>query len=162
MDESKSPGKPGKYSQPRGAKPSDKSNKELAPHREAAESGPRRQEHLNAAKDDYNLGSRRPGKTYTDSSQDKRRGRASRLTRLTGRTSSGERGKGKVASPQQQLALADELRASQSADSSPSAHREAGSPSAPSTPDRGPTQHAQSAGLSKEKLHGDFGGATLI
>lgn len=161
MDESKSPVKSGKQSQPRGAKAlsSEKSNKEIPVQREGTGSAPRRQENLNAAKDEHNIGSRGPGKTFADIPQDKRRGRPSRLTRLTGRTSSGERGKGKVASSQQQLvAQAPDSRVSLSADSSPSANRETSSPAVHGTPEKGLTEQAKSSILApaKEKSHGDF------
>ncbi|KAI3368361.1 hypothetical protein L3Q82_008068 [Scortum barcoo] len=159
MDESVSPVKSVKQSQPRGAKAlsSEKSNKEAPVQREGTKSASRRKENLPAAKDELSIGSRGPGKTFTDTPQEKRRGRPSRLTRLTGRTSSGERGKGKTASSQQQLAAqAPDSRASFSSDSSPSANRETGSPAAPGTPERGFTQQAKSssAAPAKEKPHG--------
>lgn len=161
MDESRSPVKSGKQSQPRGAKvlSSEKSNKDAPAQRDGTKSAPRRQEHLAAAKDEHNIGSRGPGKTFTDIPQDKRRGRPSRLTRLTGRTSSGERGKGKAVSSQQQLvAQAPDYRASFSADSSPSANRGTSSPAVPGTPERGLTEQAKSSTVTptKEKSHGEF------
>lgn len=161
MDESISPVKSVKQSQPRGAKAlsSEKSNKESPAQREGTKSAPRRQENLTAAKDEHNIGSRGHGKTFTDIPQDKRRGRPSRLTRLTGRTSSGERGKGKVVSSQQQLvAQTPDSRASLSADSSPSANRETSSPAVPGTPERGFTEQAKSSIVAptKEKSHGRF------
>ncbi|CAJ1059444.1 terminal uridylyltransferase 4 [Xyrichtys novacula] len=159
MDESKSPAKSSKQSQPRAAKTSsgEKSNKEAPSPREGTRSAPRRQENLTSAKDDHNIssqGSRGPGRIFTDPPQDKRRGRPSRLTRLSGRTSSGERGKGKVASPQQQLmAQAVDYRASLSADSSPSANRETSPPAALGTPEKGFAEKAKSstAAPAKEK-----------
>ncbi|XP_074524138.1 terminal uridylyltransferase 4 isoform X2 [Halichoeres trimaculatus] len=160
MDEPKSPLKSSKQSQPRGAKQGEKSNKEAPAQREGTKSAPRRQENLPAAKDEHNLGSqgsRGPGKTFTDTPLDKRRGRPSRLTRLTGRTSSGERGKGKVASPQQPLmAQAVDSRASLSADSSPSANRETSPPAALGASEKGLAERARSstAAPAKEKSQG--------
>ncbi|XP_051803116.1 terminal uridylyltransferase 4 [Acanthochromis polyacanthus] len=161
MDESISPVKSVKQSQPRGAKAwsSEKSNKETSVQRERNKSAPRSKENLTAAKDEHNIGSllsRGPGKTSAENSQDKRRGRTSRLTRLTGRTSSGERGKGRVAGSQQQLvAQVPDSRASLSADSSPVANREPSSPVVPSTPEKGLTEQAKSStgALAKEKSH---------
>ncbi|XP_067369100.1 terminal uridylyltransferase 4 isoform X2 [Channa argus] len=137
MDKSTVPVKSVKQSQPRGGKSlsSEKSYKEGPVQRENTKSAPRSKETVTAAKDDHNIGSqasRGPGKTSTDTPQDKKRGRPSRLTRLTGRTSSGERGKAKGASSQQQLlAQALDFRASLSADSSPSANREINCPVVP-------------------------------
>lgn len=163
MDKSISPVKSVKQSQPRGAKAlsNEKSNKETPAQREGTKSAPRRQENPPAAKDEHNIGSlggRGAGKTFTDIPQDKRRGRPSRLTRLTGRTSSGERGKGKAASSQQQhlVAQAPDSRASVSADSSPSASRETNSPAVPGTHEKGLTAQAKSSTVApaKEKSHG--------
>ncbi|XP_041646970.1 terminal uridylyltransferase 4 isoform X2 [Cheilinus undulatus] len=162
MDESKSPVKSGKHSQPRGAKASssEKSNSEAPAQREGTRSATRRQENVTAAKDEHNIGTqvgRGSGKTFSDTPQDKRRGRPSRLIRLTGRTSSGERGKGKVASLQQQLvAQAVDSRASVSADSSPSANREISSPAALGTPEKALAEKAKSvtAVPAKEKSQG--------
>nr|XP_033477642.1 terminal uridylyltransferase 4 isoform X2 [Epinephelus lanceolatus] len=162
MDESISPVKPVKQSQPRGPKAlsSEKSNKEAPVLKEGTKSATRSKEHLTAAKDEHNIGgqgSRGPGKTFTDIPQDKRRGRTPRLTRLTGRTSSGERGKGKVAGSQQQLvAQAPDSRVSFSADSSPSANRETSSPVVPGTPEKGLKVQAKSSTVApaKEKSHG--------
>lgn len=159
MDESKSPVK---QSQPRGPKAlsSEKSNKEAPAQKEGTKSATRSKENLTAAKDEHNLvsqGSRGPGKTFTDVPQDKRRGRPSRLTRLTGRTSSVERGTGKVASSQQKLVAQDpDTRVSISADSSPSANREISSPVVPGTPEKGLTElHCSSIVVqAKEKSHG--------
>ncbi|XP_075938692.1 terminal uridylyltransferase 4 [Anarhichas minor] len=162
MDESKSPVKSVKQSQPRGPKAlsSEKSNKEAPAQREGTKSATRSKENLTTAKDEHNIvsqGSRGPGKTFTDVPQDKRRGRPSRLTRLTGRTSSGERGTGKVASSQQKLVAQDpDTRVSVSADSSPSANREISSPVVPGTPEKGLTElHCSSIVVqAKEKSHG--------
>ncbi|XP_031731886.1 terminal uridylyltransferase 4 [Anarrhichthys ocellatus] len=159
MDESKSPVK---QSQPRGPKAlsSEKSNKGAPAQREGTKSATRSKENLTAAKDEHNIvsqGSRGPGKTFTDVPQDKRRGRPSRLTRLTGRMSSGERGTGKVASSQQKLVAQDpDTRVSISADSSPSANREISSPVVPGTPEKGLTElHCSSIVVqAKEKSHG--------
>ncbi|KAM6938212.1 terminal uridylyltransferase 4 isoform 1-T2 [Lycodopsis pacificus] len=162
MDESKSPVKSVKQSQPRGPKAlsSEKSNKEAPAQKEGTKSATRSKENLTAAKDEHNLvsqGSRGPGKTFTDVPQDKRRGRPSRLTRLSGRTSSVERGTGKVASSQQKLVAQDpDTRVSISADSSPSANREISSPVVPGTPEKGLTElHCSSIVVkAKEKSHG--------
>lgn len=164
MDDSKSPVKSVRQSQPRGAKAlsNEKSNREATALREGTKSAPRSKEHLTAAKDDHYIGGqggRGPGKTSTDIPQDRRRGRPSRLTRLTGRTSSGERGKGKVGSSQQQLvAQAPDSRASLSADSSPSAHRETRTPAVPGTPEKIFAEQAKSSSVApaKEKSHGGF------
>lgn len=168
-----------KQSQPRGAKasPNEKSNREALAQREGAKSaGSRSKESPTATtaaaaaaattRDEHNVGvhgSRGPGKTSADAT-DKRRGRSSRLTRLTGRTSSGERGKGKVAGPhqpqQQLVAHAADARSrleTLSADSSSSAHRETNSPVVPRTPERGlaePDKGFTAAASAKEKSHG--------
>ncbi|XP_040896194.1 terminal uridylyltransferase 4 [Toxotes jaculatrix] len=160
MDESISPVKSVKH--PRGAKAlsSEKASKEAPTQREGTKSVPRSKENLTIAKDEHNIGSqgsRGQGKTSTDTPQDRRRGRPSRLTRLTGRTSSGERGKGKVASSQQQLAAqTPDSRASLSTDSSPSASRETNSPVVPGTPEKGLAAQAKSSSVTpaKEKSHG--------
>lgn len=161
MDECKSPVKSGKQSQPRGAKAlsSDKSSKEAPLQRECTKSASRRQDNLTAAQDEHNIGSHGSGKTFTDIPPEKRRGRPSRLTRLTGRTSSGERGKAKVVSSQQQLvAQAPDYRVSLSADSSPSANRGTSSPAVPSTPEKGFRERAKSSIVAsgKERSHGEF------
>ncbi|XP_035863191.1 terminal uridylyltransferase 4 isoform X3 [Sander lucioperca] len=158
MEESKSPVKSVKQSQPRGAKPlsSEKSSK----GGEGTKSAARSKENLAAAKDEHHIGSqgsRGPGKTFTDVPQDKRRGRSFRLTRLTGRTSSGERGKGKATSSQQKpVAQAPDSRVSISPDNSPSANRGTSSPVGPGTPAKGPTEPAKSSTVApaKEKSHG--------
>lgn len=157
MDESISPVKSFKQSQPRGAKSSsnDKSSKEAPVQRENTKSALR-------SKDEYSIGSqtnRGPGKASTDTPQDKRKGRPPRLSRLTGRTSSGERGKGKGASSQHQLLLeAPNSRSSFSADSSPSANRETSTPLVSATPERGFSEQAKSCIVApaKEKSHGRF------
>ncbi len=160
MDESKSPVKSGKPSQPRGAKvlSSEKSNKEAPVQKECTKSAPHRPD-LTAVQDEHNIGSRGSGKTFTDIPLEKRKGRPSRLTRLTGRTSSGESGKGKGLSSQQQLvAQAPDCRVSLSADSSPSAIRETSSPAVPSTLEKGLKEKAKSStgAPGKEKSHGEF------
>ncbi|XP_028259272.1 terminal uridylyltransferase 4 [Parambassis ranga] len=148
MDQSTSPVKTVRQSQLRGAKalPGERSLKEASVQKEGLKPGPRSKEKFTAAKDEHIISSqvsRGPGKTSTDTLQDKRRGRPPRLTRLTGRTSSGERGKGRVASSQQQ-----QLVAPAPADSSPSAGRETGSP------ERGLTEQRSSGGAgAKEKSH---------
>ncbi|XP_069009017.1 terminal uridylyltransferase 4 [Embiotoca jacksoni] len=150
MDESVSPVKSVKHSQPRGAKA-------LSGEKPNA---PRSRENLTAAKDEHGVGSqvsRGPGKTSADTHQDKRRGRPSRLTRLTGRTSSGDRGKGRAASSQQQqlATQAPDSRWSVSADSSPSANRETRSPVVSGTPKRGLAEQAKSStgAPAKDKSH---------
>ena len=159
MDGSKSPVKSGKHSQPKGAKglSKEKSNKEAPVQRDGNKTTTRRQENLIAAKDEHNMVSRGPGKTLTDIPQDKRRGRSSRITRLTGRMSPGESRKGIVVSSHQQLlAQVPDSRLCQSADSSPSANREASSPTVPSTPEKNFTEEAKSSNVApaKEKPHG--------
>ncbi|KAK5869454.1 hypothetical protein PBY51_024169 [Eleginops maclovinus] len=150
MDESRSPAK-NKPSQPRVPKASsaEKSNKEAPTQREATKSATRSKENLTATKDEHNIGSqgsRGPGKTFTDIPQDKRRGRPSRVTRLTGRTSSGERGKGKAASSQQKLvANAPDSKVSISADNSPLANRETIFPVGPGTRKKDLTEQARSS-----------------
>lgn len=164
MDESIHPVKSVKQSQPRGAKSSsnNKSSKEAPVQRENTKSAPRSKENLAAAKDEHKISSqanRGPGKTSTDTPQDKRKGRPPRLSRLTGRTSSGERGKGKVASSQHQLlAEAPDFRSALSADSSPSANRETSAPIVPATPDKGLSEPAKSSIVApaKNKSHGRF------
>nr|XP_014266867.1 terminal uridylyltransferase 4 isoform X2 [Maylandia zebra] len=159
MDESLTPVKTVKQSQLRGAKAlsTEKSNKETLVQRESHKSASRSKENSTTAKDEHNIGSqvsRGQGKTSTDTPQDKRRGRPSRLSRLTGRTGSGERGKGKGASLQQHLVpQASESRTSLSADSSPSANKESSSSVVPVTPDKGLTEQARSStrALAKEK-----------
>lgn len=131
MDESKSPAKLGKLSQPRGTKPSskEKSNKDAPTQREDTTTTARRQGNLNAVKDEHNTGSSGPGKM---------RGRTSRLTRLTGRTNFGEGGKGKAASShQQQVTEAPDSQGSYSTDSSPSTNRESSSPVVPGLTEKG-------------------------
>lgn len=160
MDECKCLVKSGKQSQLRGVKAlsTEKSNKEALTHREGTKTAAQRQENF-AAKDEHNIESRRPGKTPNDIPLDKRRGRSSRLTRLSGRTSSGERGKGKVVGTHQQLvAQPPDFRVSLSADSSPSANRERGSASVLAPPEKGSKDQAESsvAALAKEKPYGDF------
>lgn len=162
MDESLTPVKTVKQSQLRGAKTlsTEKSNKETLVQREGHKSASRSKENSTTAKDEHNIGSqvsRGQGKTSTDTPQDKRRGRPSRLSRLTGRTGSGERGKGKGASLQQHLVpQASESRTSLSADSSPSANKESSSSVVPVTPDKGLTEQARSStrALAKEKSQG--------
>uniref|UniRef100_A0A3Q3M563 RNA uridylyltransferase n=1 Tax=Mastacembelus armatus TaxID=205130 RepID=A0A3Q3M563_9TELE len=162
MDESINPVKSVKQSQLKGAKAfsSEKSNKEASAQREGTKSAPRGKQNLAAAKDEVNIGSqggRGAGKASTDIPQDKRRGRPSRLIRLTGRTSSGESGKGKVVNSQQQLsAQALGSGASVSAESSPSANTQASSPVVPGTPEKGLTEQAKGSNVAplKERSHG--------
>ncbi|XP_047192737.1 terminal uridylyltransferase 4 isoform X2 [Scophthalmus maximus] len=161
MDESTGPVKSVNPSQARGAKAlsGEKSNKEAPAPRDGARPAPRGRENLTGAKDEHSTGSqggRGQGKTSADNPQEKRRGRPARLTRLTGRTSSGERGKGKVANSQQLTAQAADPRASLSADSSPSANRETNSPAQPGTPEKHLAEQDKSSVLTpaKEKSHG--------
>ncbi|CAG5862954.1 unnamed protein product [Menidia menidia] len=157
MDDSVSPVKSVKQSQSRGTKAlsTHKSNKETSMQREGTKSAAHSKE-----KDDHNSGSSQvsgaAGKTFTDSPLDKKRGRPTRLARLTGRTSSGERGKGRGASSQNPLAAqAPESRAAVSADSSSSANRESSPPVAPATPEKGLAGQSRSStgGLAKERPH---------
>lgn len=123
MDESKSPTKLGKLPQPRGAKPlsKEKSNKDA--HTQREETTTRRQGNLKLVKEEHSTGSSGAGKM---------RGRTSRLTRLTGRTTFGESGKGKAASShQQQVTETPDSQGSYSTDSSPSTNRESSSPVVP-------------------------------
>ncbi|KAF3835533.1 hypothetical protein F7725_028091, partial [Dissostichus mawsoni] len=168
MDESKSPVKT-KLSQPRGPKASsaEKSNKEAPAQREAPKSATRSKENLTATKDEHNIGSqgsRGPGKTFTDIPQDKRRGRPPRTTRLTGRTSSGERGKGKAPGSQQKLvAHAPDSNVSLSADNSPLANRETSFPVGPGTRKKDFTDQARSSSATpaKEKSYGGKAAALM-
>lgn len=157
MDESKSPVK---QSQPRGPKvlSSEKSNVKAPAQRDGTKSA--NHHNITAAKDGhYSHGSCEPGKTLADIPQDRRRGRPSRITRQTGRTSSGEKGKGKVASSQQKPVAQDpDTRVSISADSTSSANRETSSPVAPGTPEKGHTElHCSPIVVqTKENSHGEF------
>ncbi|XP_041861938.1 terminal uridylyltransferase 4 isoform X2 [Melanotaenia boesemani] len=152
MDESMSPVKSVKQSQSRGAKT-------LSSQKEGTKSAPSSKENLIAAKDEHNIGSqvsRASGKAFTDNSLDKKRGRPARLARLTGRTSSGERGKGRAAGSQHQLvAQTPESRTAQSAESRSLAKRETSSPLLPGTPERGLAGQAKSStgAPGKEKSH---------
>ncbi|XP_028299664.1 terminal uridylyltransferase 4, partial [Gouania willdenowi] len=115
MDKAISPVKPVKHSQPRAA------NKEG----EHTKSVPHTKENLSAARNEHAIGSQGgggPSKTSTEPPQEKRRGRGSRLTRLTGRTSSGETGKG-IASGSQSV--------TQTSASSPPQNRETSPPVVP-------------------------------
>ncbi|XP_008336747.1 terminal uridylyltransferase 4 isoform X3 [Cynoglossus semilaevis] len=139
MDKSTSPAKSVRASQARGAKAlsNEKSNKEVSVQREGGQA---------------TCGQ---GKSSTETPQERRRGRPSRLTRLSGRTSSGERGKTRVANSQQQLTPKDpDCRPSVSADSSPSAKRDP-SPVVPGTPERGLRDQARSSipASAQEKSH---------
>ncbi|KAM6921465.1 terminal uridylyltransferase 4 [Xenentodon cancila] len=146
MDESISPVKSAKQSQSRGAKalPSQKSNKEALVHREGTKFIQHSKENLTAAKDELNAGNQlscAPGKAFTDKPQDRKRGRSSRLARLTGRTSSGERSKGRVTSSQNQLlAESADSRAPQS-----SSNRDTSSPAVPGIPERGVAEQDKSS-----------------
>lgn len=140
MDESTSPLKTAKpsRSEARGAKAQPtKPSKEAPGLREGTNSASRSKDGPATTKDEHNLssqGSRGTGKTPTDYPQDKGRGRS---RRLTGRTSSGERVKGKAVGQQQLPAgQAPESRASVSAGQSPSEGREAGTALVPSIPEK--------------------------
>lgn len=89
MEESKGPVKPVKPTLTRTAKASSPA------HRDSVKSVQRCRETINVAatKDDASSGGRGPTRTNPDPPQDKRRPRPCRITRLTGRTSSGERNK---------------------------------------------------------------------
>ncbi|XP_037553824.1 terminal uridylyltransferase 4 [Nematolebias whitei] len=155
MDESLSSVKSVRQSQSRGAKASSaqKSNKEASVQREGVKSALRSKENLTAAKDDRNAGgqvSRAPGSTFPD---EKKRGRPSRGTRLSGRSSSGESSKGKGANSQHQPS---ESRTPICADTcSSSTNREATSPLVPATTGRGLAQqdHASTGASAKDKSH---------
>ncbi|XP_047231094.1 terminal uridylyltransferase 4 isoform X2 [Girardinichthys multiradiatus] len=149
MDDSVSSVKAVKPSQSRGAKASCSQK----PNKEGFKSTPRSKENLTAAKDERNAGSlvgRGPGSTFPDNSQDKKRGRPSRLT---GRTSSGERGKGKVGNSQPQHP--ESKTPHPAGGSSSSANRETNTPVLPATPERALTEQAEiSPGApAREKSH---------
>lgn len=115
MEESKSPLKSVKTSrnEARGAKaPAGKSLKEIPTQREGTKSAIRSKENVIIAKDGYTeagcQSTHGAGKTPTESPKDQGRGKP---RRLTGRTSSGERGKGKVGGQQQQAGQAPSSRA---------------------------------------------------
>lgn len=153
MEESVSSVKAVKQSQSRGAKASSsqKSN------REGAKSTLRSKENLAATKDERNAGSlmsRVPGGAAPDNPLDKKRGRPSRLT---GRTSSGERGKAKVANAQPQLPESKTLHPADGTSGS-SANREPSAPVLTVTPERALTERAKSSSgaPSREKPHGGF------
>lgn len=147
MDESRSLGKTVKASQPRGAKAL---NKEASSQRDSSKPANRSRETKAATlQDEHNTGQQvghsGPGRTPTDS-QDKKRGR---MTRLSGSTSSGDRGKGKVAGPQQQQQ--QQQLVAPSLDSSSTAAYTDSSSLGPGTPERGGTQ--QDSKVAKE--HGE-------
>lgn len=126
MDGSKSPAKLGKPSQPRGTKPpcKEKTSKDGHAHTEEAVTTTRRHAAVSGAKEEPSAG--------------KARGRTSRLTRLSGRTTLGEGGKAKAAgSHQQPVTDAPDSPGSYSTDSSPSTYRETGSPVAAGTTEEG-------------------------
>ncbi|XP_062251236.1 terminal uridylyltransferase 4 isoform X1 [Platichthys flesus] len=164
MDESIGPVKSVNQTQ-RGAKAlsSEKSYKEAPAQREGPKPAPRGKEHLTSVKDDQTIGSRGPGKGTTDTPQEKRRGRPPRQNRLTGRTSSGERGKG--ANSQQQLtSQVPDPSAYFSADSNPLANRETTSPVVTGAPEGGLAGQGRSSLITpaKEKSHGGMKAATLM
>ncbi|XP_056131805.1 terminal uridylyltransferase 4 isoform X2 [Lampris incognitus] len=167
MDESSSPVKPAKpcRSESKGAKPlSNKPNKEASAQRESTKSASRSKENLTTGKDDHDVGTqgnRKPGKTTTDIPQDRGKGRP---RRLTGRTNSGERCKGKVAGPQQHpVGQGSDLKVSLSAGRSPSDGSETTSVVLPGTPDKGLTEQTKStkAISVKEKCIGAKTGSLL-
>ncbi|KAM9832244.1 terminal uridylyltransferase 4 [Neosynchiropus ocellatus] len=138
MDPSKSPAKSLKQSQPRGVKA--ESSKSLNRCRELP------------IKDEHNVGQQgNRGPKTSSETPDKKRGRPTRVTRLTGRASSGERGKGKVAGPQQQ---ATESMSSLSPDSSPCTTTETSSPVVPSTPEKGLAQQNKGSIVTPAKCQG--------
>lgn len=163
MDKSTSPAKSVRASQARGAKAlsNEKSNKEVSVQREGTKPATTLNSRGNPTevKDERTIGGQATcgqGKSSTETPQERRRGRPSRLTRLSGRTSSGERGKTRVANSQQQLTPKDpDCRPSVSADSSPSAKRDP-SPVVPGTPERGLRDQARSSipASAQEKSHG--------
>ncbi|KAM9364181.1 terminal uridylyltransferase 4 isoform 2-T2 [Pholidichthys leucotaenia] len=133
MDKPASPVKSVKRSQSSRAKalPSENSNKEGSTQKDGAKPVVHSTENLATARVEQNADSQvsqGPGRTPTDPPQDRRKGRPTKLTRLGGRTGSGERGKGKPVSSQH-LVLKDlGSRASVSTDSSPSVKKETSSP----------------------------------
>lgn len=150
MEESVSSVKAVKQSQSRGAKAS--SNQKS--NREGVKSTLRSKENLAATKDDRNAGgpmSRVPGGAAPDNPLDKKRGRPSRLS---GRTSSGERGKGKVANAQPQLPESKTLHPADGTGGS-SANGEPSAPVSTVTPERALTERAKSSSgtPAREKAH---------
>ncbi|XP_038142985.1 terminal uridylyltransferase 4 isoform X1 [Cyprinodon tularosa] len=138
MEESVGSVKALKQSQSRGAKASSSQR----PNKEGVKSALRSKENLTAAKDERNAGSlvtRAPGGPFSDSSLDKKRGR---LSRLTGRTSSGERAKGKVGNAQP---AESSLPHPGDGSSSSSANREKTASVSPGTPERALTEQAKSS-----------------
>ncbi|XP_013887771.1 terminal uridylyltransferase 4 [Austrofundulus limnaeus] len=152
MDESISTVKSVKPFQSRGAKAlsSQKSNKEASVQRDGVKSTLRSKENLTAARDERTAG----GPVSRMVPDDKKRGRPNRVTRLTGRTGSGERGKAKGANPPQPGS--SESRTPVPADGCGSAaKRDTVSPVKPATPERRlAEQDKTSTGASmKDKSH---------
>ncbi|KAM4574604.1 terminal uridylyltransferase 4 [Fundulus diaphanus] len=137
MEESVNSARAARQSQPRGAKASPGQK----PNRDGVKSALRSKENLAGGKEDRSAGgllTRGPGSTFPDNSQDKKRGRPARLT---GRTSSGERSKGKAANSQPQP---PESKTPRPADGGgPSANRETNAPVLPTPPERALTQQAR-------------------
>uniref|UniRef100_A0A3B3C8Y1 Uncharacterized protein n=1 Tax=Oryzias melastigma TaxID=30732 RepID=A0A3B3C8Y1_ORYME len=80
---------------------SQKSNKETSLQKEGSKPVPRSKENPATARNEPNVGSQgssAPCKTFPDKPGERKRGRSSRSTRLSGRASSGERGKGQARS----------------------------------------------------------------
>lgn len=137
MEESKSPLKSVKTSrnEARGVKaPSTKSLKEVPAQKEGTRSASRSKENVTVAKDGHKeAGSHGLGKGPIDGPQDQGRGKP---RRLTGRTSSGERGKGK-AGGQQQAGQVPNSRALPAPDSGPTV--------VPKAPKEGPAKETKSS-----------------
>ena len=135
MEESKSPLKSVKTSrnEARGVKaPSTKSLKEVPAQKEGPRSASRSKENVTVAKDGHKeAGSHGLGKAPIDGPQDQGRGKP---RRLTGRTSSGERGKGK-AGGQQQAGQVSTSRVLPAPDSGPTV--------VPKAPEKGPTEQTK-------------------
>ncbi|XP_076010555.1 terminal uridylyltransferase 4 [Genypterus blacodes] len=147
MDEPTSPEKQVKAprSEPRGAKAL--SSKQAPAHREGPRTAGHSKENLAAPKDERNLGvqgGRGPGRASTESPQEKKKGR---ICRPPGRTSSGERGRGKVAGPQQQQQQpgSQDCTTPLPAERTPPVYRETASPVAPRTPGGGLVEQARAA-----------------
>lgn len=159
MDESISAVKPVKAFQPRGAKAlsSQKSNKEASVQRDGVKLALRSKENLTAGRDERGAGgqvSRAAGGAVPD---DKRRGRPSRATRLTGRTGSGESGKAKGANPPQQPGSAESRTPVPADGCGSAAKRETVSPLKPAMPDRSPAGQEKTCGGAsmKDKTPGE-------
>ncbi|KAM6962727.1 terminal uridylyltransferase 4 [Aplochiton taeniatus] len=163
MDESTSLSKSVKptHSEARGAKalPS-KVIKEATAQRESRNSANHSKERVKSAKDENNIvsqGSRGAGKIPSGSPQNIGKGKS---RRLTGRTSSGERGKGKLADQQQLAVQSPGRRGSLTSGWSPSGGRDPGTKVVPSRPEKGHIEQAKSSKATavKDKFLGEKAG----